>query len=146
MSYCFRGLWNVPYISSCYLINGTLIQNSEFKPNYIRENLDPDMAFCSYMRDKVNCSFSLEIINICIHFLIIWLCIFVCIQNVFLYVSNRMEFGHLVNPDSFDTTRTNPEIYQIFDNRWDWEQRYVHENYSENFNPNKTALQVSETR
>lgn len=58
-----------------------------------------------------------------------------------MYVSNRMDFGHLVNPENFDITRASPEMYEIFDNRYDWEQRYIHENYTENFNPNKTALQ-----
>jgi hypothetical protein len=57
-----------------------------------------------------------------------------------------MDFGHLVNADNFDTSRTNSEIYQIFDNRWDWEQRYIHENYTENFNPNNTIAQVSLAR
>lgn len=54
---------------------------------------------------------------------------------VFIYVTNRIDFGHLVNPETFDTTLTNPEMYQLMDNRWDWEQRYLHPNYSENFNP-----------
>lgn len=60
-----------------------------------------------------------------------------------MYVTNRVDFGHLVNADNFDTSRINSEIYQIFDNRWDWEQRYIHENYTENFNPNNTIAQVS---
>lgn len=65
------------------------------------------------------------------------------LQDVFMYVSNRVDFGHLVNADNFDTSRIYSEIYQIFDNRWDWEQRYIHENYTENFNPNNTIAQVS---
>jgi hypothetical protein len=60
-----------------------------------------------------------------------------------MYVTNRVDFGHLVNADNFDASRINSEIYQIFDNRWDWEQRYIHENYTENFNPNNTIAQVS---
>ena len=59
-----------------------------------------------------------------------------------MYVSNRVDFGHLINADNFDTTRTNSEVYQLFDNRWDWEQRYIHDNYTENFNPNNTIQQV----
>ncbi|XP_067005007.1 procollagen-lysine,2-oxoglutarate 5-dioxygenase isoform X2 [Anabrus simplex] len=108
-----RGLWNVPYIRACYLINGTVINNPETRPSYDYDRLDPDMAFCANMRKK----------------------------DVFLYVSNRMDFGHLVNADNFDTTRTNSDLYQLFDNRWDWEQRYIHENYTENFNPYKTPEQ-----
>jgi len=59
-----------------------------------------------------------------------------------MYVTNRVDFGHLVNADTFDTSRTNSEIYQIFDNRWDWEQRYIHDNYTKNFDPNNTIAQV----
>ncbi|XP_021914399.1 procollagen-lysine,2-oxoglutarate 5-dioxygenase 1 isoform X2 [Zootermopsis nevadensis] len=108
-----RGVWNVPYVSACYLINGTLIRQPETKPSYSYYQLDADMAFCSNMRSK----------------------------DVFMYVSNRVDFGHLVNADNFDTSRIYSEIYQIFDNRWDWEQRYIHENYTENFNPNNTIAQ-----
>lgn len=68
------------------------------------------------------------------------------LQDVFMYVNNRVDFGHLVNADNFDTSHANSEIYQIFDNRWDWEQRYIHENYTENFNPNNTIAQVSPAR
>ncbi|XP_063229636.1 procollagen-lysine,2-oxoglutarate 5-dioxygenase isoform X3 [Bacillus rossius redtenbacheri] len=108
-----RGVWNVPYISGCYLVNGSIIANTDTRPSYTLSDLDPDMAFCAIMREK----------------------------DVFMYVSNRMDFGHLVNSDNYDITKTNSEIYQVFDNRWDWEQRYIHENYTENFNPNKTAQQ-----
>ncbi|EEB15965.1 Procollagen-lysine,2-oxoglutarate 5-dioxygenase 3 precursor, putative [Pediculus humanus corporis] len=107
-----RGLWNVPYISGCYLINGTVIRNDETKPSYVEGALDPDMAFCHHMREK----------------------------GVFMYVSNRVDFGHLINPDTYDVTRTHPDFYQIFDNKWDWEQRYLHENYSENLNPETKPL------
>lgn len=60
-----------------------------------------------------------------------------------MYVTNRVDFGHLVNADTFDTSRINSEIYQIFDNRWDWEQRYIHDNYTKNFDPNNTIAQVT---
>ncbi|XP_046397512.1 procollagen-lysine,2-oxoglutarate 5-dioxygenase 1 isoform X2 [Ischnura elegans] len=108
-----RGLWNIPYISACYLINGTVIKNEETKPSYIRNLMDADMAFCQNMREK----------------------------NIFMYVSNRLDYGHLINADNFDTSHLHNDLYQIFDNRWDWEQRYIHENYTENFNPNKTIAQ-----
>lgn len=108
-----RGVWNVPYVSSCYLIKGILIRQPELKPSYAYNQLDADMAFCTNMREK----------------------------DVFMYVTNRVDFGHLVNADNFDSSRINSEIYQILDNRWDWEQRYIHENYTENFNPNNTISQ-----
>ncbi|KAG8231868.1 hypothetical protein J437_LFUL011773 [Ladona fulva] len=108
-----RGVWNVPYITACYLVNATIIRKEETRPSYIRNLLDADMAFCNNMRDK----------------------------DIFMYVSNREDFGHLINADNFDTSHLHNELYQIFDNRWDFERRYIHENYSENFNPNNTIQQ-----
>ncbi|XP_017885394.2 procollagen-lysine,2-oxoglutarate 5-dioxygenase, partial [Ceratina calcarata] len=108
-----RGLWNVPFISSCYLINATLLGNPKTRPSYVEDDLDTDMAFAYTNRERA----------------------------IFMYVSNRLDFGHLVNPDSYDVTVTHPDLYQIIDNKLDWEKKYIHENYSENFNPNKTPIQ-----
>lgn len=97
-----RGLWNVPYITTCYLLKRSLLDEPETKPSYIKNLLDPDMAFCENLREK----------------------------GIFMYVSNRVDFGHLINADKFDTSRQYNELWQIFDNRWDWELRYIHPNYS----------------
>lgn len=59
-----------------------------------------------------------------------------------MYVDNMDDFGHLVNADNFDTTHLHNELYQLFDNKWDFEQRYIHPNYTQQFNPNHTNLQV----
>lgn len=59
-----------------------------------------------------------------------------------MYVSNRLDFGHLVNPDTYDIQLVYPDMYQIMDNKLDWERRYIHSNYSENFNPDKKPIQV----
>ncbi|KAG5900593.1 hypothetical protein JTB14_017451 [Gonioctena quinquepunctata] len=105
-----RGLWNVPYISTAYLVNSTLLKKFDrTKLNYDKANLDADMAFCQNLRDL----------------------------DIFIYVSNRVDFGHLVNPESFDITRTEPDMYQIFDNERDWEDRYIHEEYAESLTPDK---------
>ncbi|XP_017754981.1 PREDICTED: procollagen-lysine,2-oxoglutarate 5-dioxygenase 1 isoform X1 [Eufriesea mexicana] len=108
-----RGLWNVPFISNCYLVNATLISNKNTRPSYSEADLDTDMAFAYANRER----------------------------SIFMYVSNRVDFGHLVNPDSYDITVTHPDLYQIFDNKLNWERKYIHENYSENFNPNRTQIQ-----
>lgn len=105
----------MPFISSCYLINSTIISNKETRPSYAKGDLDPDMAFALSNR----------------------------LKDIFMYVSNRLEFGHLINPDSFKITYTNPDMYQIIDNKIDWEQRYIHENYSKNFDEGKVPLQVN---
>ncbi|XP_078044009.1 procollagen lysyl hydroxylase isoform X5 [Augochlora pura] len=108
-----RGLWNVPFVSSSYLINATLISNKDTRPSYSEGDMDTDMAFAHANRER----------------------------HIFMYVSNRIDFGHLVNSDSYDISMTNPDVYQMIDNKLDWEKRYIHENYSENFNPDKTPIQ-----
>lgn len=60
-----------------------------------------------------------------------------------MYVSNLEEYGHLVDPDSFDPKLTHPDMYELFTNRLDWETRYISPLYKDNFNPNKTHKQVS---
>ena len=110
-----RGLWNVPYISSIYLIKGDLIHNTspETRINLLHEDLDPDMALCRNLRD----------------------------EGVFFYVSNRAEWGHLVNADNFKTDHLNNELWEIEDNRYDWEQRYLHPEYSKSLEEGATLQQ-----
>lgn len=96
------------------MINATLIGNDATRPSYSEGDMDPDMAFAYSNRAR----------------------------DIFMYVTNRLDFGHLVNNDNYDTTLTNPDIYQIFDNKLDWEKRYIHENYSLSFKDNATHYQV----
>ncbi|XP_037075005.1 procollagen-lysine,2-oxoglutarate 5-dioxygenase 1-like [Pollicipes pollicipes] len=96
------GIWNVPYISVCYLIKRAVLDDEKTRPNYINNLLDADMAFCENLRDA----------------------------DKFMYVSNRASFGHLVSTDAFETTHLFNEMWQITENRWDWEHRYLHPNYS----------------
>ncbi|EFN70276.1 Procollagen-lysine,2-oxoglutarate 5-dioxygenase 3 [Camponotus floridanus] len=108
-----RGLWNVPFVSNCYLINATIIANKATRPSYEDAELDTEMAFARTNRQR----------------------------GLFMYLNNRLDFGHLVNPDSYDIRLTYPDMYQIMDNKLDWEKRYIHPNYSENFNPDKKPIQ-----
>ena len=97
-----KGLWNVPYISSAYLIKGSLILSMLTRPNFTHGQLDADQAFCKNMRDKGD----------------------------FFYVSNKVKWGHLVSTEKFNTSHTNNELWEIANNRHDWELRYLHHNYS----------------
>lgn len=108
-----RGLWNVPFVSNCYLINSTLLKNKATRPVYSVDDMDQDMAFAYTNRERY----------------------------IHMYVNNRVDFGHLVDPDRFDISLTHPDLYQIFDNKLDWERRYIHENYTLNFDPNHTPQQ-----
>ncbi|XP_032526726.1 procollagen-lysine,2-oxoglutarate 5-dioxygenase isoform X2 [Danaus plexippus] len=101
-----EGIWNVPFINNCYLMNISLFRKPSAKHvSYLKEDTDPDMAFCASLRSA----------------------------GIMMYVSNEKEFGHLVNSETFDVSRTNPDIYQVIDNKLDWEQRYLHPKYHEIF-------------
>ncbi|XP_050707436.1 procollagen-lysine,2-oxoglutarate 5-dioxygenase 1-like isoform X2 [Eriocheir sinensis] len=106
-----RGLWNVPYVSGSYLVQAGVLANPRTRPAYIRNLLDPDMAFCENLREK----------------------------GVFLHLSNRVEFGHLVNNEEFDLSRLNPELWEVERNRWDWERRYLNPAYPESVAENTTV-------
>ena len=108
-----RGLWNVPYISSCYLISGGIIHDENTRPNYVNKMLDPDMAFTTNLRSK----------------------------DVFMYVSNRLNFGHLVNNEAFPTEHLHNELWEMERNRYDWELRYLHPNYSQSLEADRELEQ-----
>lgn len=63
--------------------------------------------------------------------------------DVHMYLNNRLDFGHLVNADTFDITMAVPDLYQIFENEMEWEQRYIHPDYQKNFSPDQKPVQVS---
>ena len=96
------------------MINATLIKNKETRPEYRHDNLDLDMAFAYHNRERY----------------------------IFMYVSNRLEFGHLIKSDKFDTSLTHPNVYQLLDNKVDWEKRYLHVNYTKSFDKSIKPLQV----
>lgn len=98
-----RGVWNVPYISSAILMSGQWLQElGNGLPSYASVDLDPDMAFALWMRVNAH----------------------------FMYVSNLHDYGHLLNADNYETTHLHNDMFSMFDNRVDWERRYLHENWS----------------
>ncbi|XP_054912229.1 multifunctional procollagen lysine hydroxylase and glycosyltransferase LH3-like [Poeciliopsis prolifica] len=100
------GLWNVPYITQVYLVKGSVLRSKLSQVSlFVDEGMDPDMVFCRTIRD----------------------------QGVFMFVSNRDEFGRLVASATFNTSRLHPDMWQIFDNPLDWREKYIHENYSKIF-------------
>lgn len=100
------GLWNVPYITQAFLIKGSVLRSKLSQVSlFVDETMDPDMSFCRSIRD----------------------------QGVFMFVSNRDEFGRLVASSNFNTSRLHPDMWQIFDNPVDWKEKYIHENYSRIF-------------
>ncbi|XP_067117894.1 multifunctional procollagen lysine hydroxylase and glycosyltransferase LH3 [Osmerus mordax] len=100
------GLWNVPYITQVYLIQGSVLRGRLLQASlYSQDGMDPDMVFCRTIRD----------------------------QGVFMFVSNRDEFGRLVSSANYNISRLHPDMWQIFDNPVDWKEKYIHESYSKIF-------------
>ncbi|CAL8241234.1 unnamed protein product [Merluccius merluccius] len=108
------GVWNVPYITQVYLIQGKVLRSRLAQTSlYQQEGMDPDMVFCRTVRD----------------------------QGVFMFVSNRDEFGRLVSSSNYNTSRLHPDMWQIFDNPVDWREKYIHENYSKIFEDQKNFVE-----
>lgn len=57
-------------------------------------------------------------------------------------VINTKDYGHLVKYDDFNPQLTSPDFYTLLSNKHDWEQRYIHPEYYDQFKPNYTHKQV----
>uniref|UniRef100_A0A2K6EXT1 Procollagen-lysine,2-oxoglutarate 5-dioxygenase 2 n=1 Tax=Propithecus coquereli TaxID=379532 RepID=A0A2K6EXT1_PROCO len=83
------GIWNVPYMANVYLIKGKTLRSEMNERNYfVRDKLDPDMALCRNARE----------------------------MGVFMYISNRHEFGRLLSTANYNTSHYNNDLWQIFEN------------------------------
>lgn len=58
-----------------------------------------------------------------------------------MYTLNLDFYGHLMNPDEYNTQLTRPDFYMMLTNRADWENRYIHPDYAEHLTPNFTFKQ-----
>ncbi|XP_026126362.1 procollagen-lysine,2-oxoglutarate 5-dioxygenase 1-like isoform X1 [Carassius auratus] len=97
------GLWNVPYVSHIFLIKADALRTDLKDPDLFESStLDPDMAFCSRVRNK----------------------------GVFMFVTNMHTYGRVLSTENYQTNHLHNDLWQIFENPVDWEERYIHENYS----------------
>lgn len=97
------GIWNVPYINNVYLVKGSVLRTKLNQYDMFRSgHLDPDMAFCDNVRK----------------------------QGVFMFVTNRQLFGHLLSLDNYQTSHLHNDLWQIFQNTQDWKEKYIHPNHS----------------
>ncbi|KAM9343000.1 procollagen-lysine,2-oxoglutarate 5-dioxygenase 1 isoform 1-T1 [Pholidichthys leucotaenia] len=97
------GVWNVPYVSSVYLVKGSLLRTELTDYDlFTSQTLDPDMAYCHNIRSK----------------------------GIFMYITNMHIFGHILSTENYQMGRLHNDLWQIFENPVDWEERYIHENYS----------------
>ncbi|XP_035499661.2 procollagen-lysine,2-oxoglutarate 5-dioxygenase 1 isoform X2 [Scophthalmus maximus] len=97
------GVWNVPYVSKVFLVKADVLR-SELTDNelFTSHILDPDMAFCHKARNK----------------------------GIFMYVSNMHSFGRILSTENYQTSHLHNDLWQIFENPLDWQERYIHENYT----------------
>ncbi|XP_069831497.1 procollagen-lysine,2-oxoglutarate 5-dioxygenase 2 isoform X2 [Dendropsophus ebraccatus] len=103
------GLWNIPYMANVYLVKGqTLRTELKERNHFILDRLDPDMALCRNARE----------------------------MGVFMYITNRHEFGRLLSTANYNTSHLNNDLWQIFENPVDWRLKYIHANYSKIFTEN----------
>jgi procollagen-lysine,2-oxoglutarate 5-dioxygenase len=93
-----KGIWNVPFISNCYLIMASVLPEVVYKLT----DVDADMAFCYVLRKK----------------------------NIFMHVTNAKFYGHLIDNENYDIKRARPDFYELFNNRYDWEAKYIHPDYA----------------
>ncbi|CAO1438406.1 unnamed protein product [Diamesa hyperborea] len=85
-----------------HISNCYLIKSSVLnKLSYTQTDVDPDMAFTEHLRS----------------------------QNLFMHACNLNNYGHLVNAEFFDVTKTRPDFYELFTNRFDWEKRFIRHEY-----------------
>ncbi|XP_068094846.1 procollagen-lysine,2-oxoglutarate 5-dioxygenase 1 isoform X2 [Hyperolius riggenbachi] len=97
------GIWNVPYISNVYLVKGKILRGRLGQYDMFRSgSLDPDMAMCDNIRK----------------------------QGVFMFLTNRQAFGHLLSLENYQTTHLHNDLWQIFENTQDWKEKYIHPNHS----------------
>uniref|UniRef100_A0A1A8NET4 Procollagen-lysine,2-oxoglutarate 5-dioxygenase 1 n=2 Tax=Nothobranchius TaxID=28779 RepID=A0A1A8NET4_9TELE len=97
------GVWNVPYVSSVYLVEaGVLRSDLKQYQLFSSSSLDPDMAFCHNVRS----------------------------QGIFMFVTNMDTFGRILSTENYRTEHLHNDLWQIFENQQDWQDRYIHENYT----------------
>ncbi|XP_018425244.1 PREDICTED: procollagen-lysine,2-oxoglutarate 5-dioxygenase 2 [Nanorana parkeri] len=121
------GVWNIPYLANIYLIKGQTLR-TELKEinNFILDRLDHDMALCRNAREM-----SLQVQKDSpsartFH-------MFRPPKGVFMYITNRHEFGRLLSTANYNISHYNNDLWQIFENPVDWKLKYINANYSKIF-------------
>ncbi|XP_060581702.1 procollagen-lysine,2-oxoglutarate 5-dioxygenase 2-like isoform X1 [Ruditapes philippinarum] len=98
-------------MTGVYLVQAHVLP--ALRNGYDSDSLDADMALCKTLREK----------------------------GYFMFVTNRKEFGYLINSDGAQTGRLHIELWEIFNNPFDWEKRYIHPNYSHSLAENAVIEQ-----
>ncbi|PWA18176.1 hypothetical protein CCH79_00004136 [Gambusia affinis] len=124
------GVWNIPYMAHIYLIKGTVLRNELKERNhFVLEKLDPDMALCRNSREMTSHREKDSPSPESFHMLR-------SPKGVFIYITNRHEFGRLISTANYNVSRYNNDLWQIFENPVDWKEKYIHPNYTQIFTEN----------
>uniref|UniRef100_A0A915MXB1 HORMA domain-containing protein n=1 Tax=Meloidogyne javanica TaxID=6303 RepID=A0A915MXB1_MELJA len=113
-----KGIWNVPFIGSSFLISSKKFVLLEKSYNW-NINVDSDIAFAKFCRD----------------------------EGHFMYVDASEDpyfYGYLIDTDGFShldyLAQVNLELYDFPNNRQLWEKRYIHPEYFEKVRANGTIV------
>ncbi|XP_072307017.1 procollagen-lysine,2-oxoglutarate 5-dioxygenase 2 isoform X2 [Eucyclogobius newberryi] len=124
------GVWNIPFMAHVYLIHGTALRNELKERNhFVLEKLDPDMAFCRNSRELTSHREKDSPSPESFHMLR-------PPKGVFMYITNRHEFGRLISTANYNVSHFNSDLWQIFENPVDWKEKYIHQNYTQIFTHN----------
>ncbi|XP_063681239.1 procollagen-lysine,2-oxoglutarate 5-dioxygenase-like [Bolinopsis microptera] len=96
------GLWNVAFVNHLVAIRGDVIKDK--KVSYVNTKYDDsnyDVGFNSNARKN----------------------------NVFLYMVNLKEHGHLKRMENYTSHRVHNDLWQIFTNTLDWKLNYIHPDF-----------------
>ncbi|XP_071184046.1 procollagen-lysine,2-oxoglutarate 5-dioxygenase 2-like isoform X1 [Salvelinus alpinus] len=123
-------VWNIPYMAHIYLIKGEVLRNQlKDRNHFVLEKLDPDMALCRHARELTNHRERDSPNPETFHMLRVP-------KGMFMYITNRHEFGRLISTANFNTSHYNSDLWQIFENQVDWKEKYIHPNYTRIFTDN----------
>uniref|UniRef100_A0A3B3XZK3 procollagen-lysine 5-dioxygenase n=1 Tax=Poecilia mexicana TaxID=48701 RepID=A0A3B3XZK3_9TELE len=104
------GVWNIPFMAHIYLIKGTVLRNELKERNhFVLEKLDPDMALCRNSREMTSHREKDSPSPESFHMLR-------SPKGVFMYITNRHEFGRLISTANYNVSRYNNDLWQIFEN------------------------------
>lgn len=125
------GVWNIPYMAHVYLIKGTVLRNELKERNhFVLEKLDPDMALCRNSREMTSHREKDSPSPESFHMLR-------SPKGVFMYITNRHDFGRLISTANYNISHYNNDLWQIFENPVDWKEKYIHPNYTRIFTENQ---------
>ncbi|XP_061661729.1 procollagen-lysine,2-oxoglutarate 5-dioxygenase 2 [Syngnathoides biaculeatus] len=124
------GVWNIPYMAHVYLVRGDVLRTELKERNYfVLEKLDPDMALCKHTRELTSHREKESPSPESFHMLR-------PPKGVFMYLTNRHDFGRLISAANYNTSHYNSDLWQIFENPLDWKEKYIDPNYMKIFTEN----------